>query len=247
MFLVSRIDDGKLYEEFTQQLYSHDHLVQAMEKALEHDLKRRSCCIVEEYIPGSKGRSIPLDYKLYTVGGEVMFMLQVDRNTSPATMAFFGRDLRPLELGTEVYVPQIEALFGEHEPPENWADMEAAAKRIAAHLKTPFISVDLYTTGDEVILGELTTIPGAPYYGGTMFRFMPSFDRQLGEAWAAANCALGIPIPRITSDPPCLLKEAALFSGGLEASLRKEIKMLRGELGVTRRKLASLQQIQGAS
>jgi hypothetical protein len=127
-------------------------------------------------------------------------------------------------VGSEIYFPARAAILADPVVPVNWPDMEKAAQRIASFMETSFISVDVYTNGKEVFLGELTPTPGAAYYGSTMFRFMPEFDLALGKVWSCANRERAIPDPLIVREPPALLRERELLSGHTEASLRAQLR-----------------------
>jgi hypothetical protein len=79
--------------------------------------------------------------------------------------------------------------------------MIAAASAISLKLRTGFVRVDMYATPDGPVIGELTKIPGAPYYA-RRWSFLPAFDEELGRAWAEANRRLNIEAPLIDDTVP---------------------------------------------
>lgn len=85
--------------------------------------------------------------------------------------------------------------------PKCHLELVLLAKRVAQHLRTPFISVDTYASNDGPVIGELTATPGAPYYG-KMFRLLENFDSELGALWRDNSERLGIAIPLWNDDNP---------------------------------------------
>lgn len=153
--------------------------------------------IAEEWVVGENGPGqIPFDYKLYTIGHEVKFIAQYDRNVSPLAAAFFLNEFEPMEPSKYIVSTWKKISRGEPHVPDCWKDMIAAAKKISADLRTAFISVDAYATPDGPVIGELTVVPGGPYYG-SMFGFTPEFDAELGRCWQEACRDLDLPLPEI--------------------------------------------------
>jgi hypothetical protein len=52
---------------------------------------------------------------------------------------------------------------------------------VASLIDSPFIRVDLYERGKDIVFGEVTPHPT----GGTSY-FIPEWDEKLGQAWADA-------------------------------------------------------------
>ncbi|MCB1501412.1 MAG: hypothetical protein KDK07_16775 [Bauldia sp.] len=239
VFILTRRDGDRYYDAFSKTWLTIDSIKIAAAATADRHFNPDSRYILEEFVPGANPEPIPYDYKMYTFGDDVLFVLQVNRNVSPPAMAFFGKDMVPLTLGRELYSADPVVDFGEPVVPPNWPAMLDVARRVSSHMRTPFISVDVYTTGADVILGEATTTPGGPYFG-TMFRFLPEFDLHLGDAWRRAGERLGMPVPMIADDPPCFEKEEELFSGRLERSLRAENTSLRDQLRAASAEVARL-------
>jgi hypothetical protein len=54
-------------------------------------------------------------------------------------------------------------------------------EEVASLIDSPFIRVDLYERGKDIVFGEITPHPT----GGTSY-FVPEWDEKLGQAWADA-------------------------------------------------------------
>lgn len=153
--------------------------------------------VAEEWIAGENGQGrIPFDYKLYTFAGEVKFIIQLDRNVRPPAVAFFLNEFELFDYTGHVTSTWKHVSRGEPRIPACWREIVSAAKAISMHLRTAFISVDTYATAEGPVIGELTPVPGGPYYG-RLFRFTPEFDAELGRYWEAANNKLGVMTPQL--------------------------------------------------
>lgn len=156
--------------------------------------------IVEEMITGENGEGkIPFDYRLYTFDGEVRFIIQVDRNTRPRSLAFFLNEFELFDYSARIESDWTSISRGEHRIPGCHREIVTAAKKISRVLCTPFVSVDIYATLSGPLIGELGIKPGEAYRG-KVFKFKPQFDEELGTAWAQANARLGRPMPVLDID-----------------------------------------------
>jgi hypothetical protein len=163
--------------------------------------KSRFQLVAQEMIRGENAQGrIPYDYKLYTFDGEVRLIVQINRNTRPASVSWFLNEFEIFDFSTCIESAWKTIKRGKPDLPECHKEIIAAAKTISKALKTPFISADMYATPDGPVIGELTSAPGGPYYG--MFRFKPHFDRDLGKAWTDANLRLGHQIPLLYAEIP---------------------------------------------
>ena len=159
--------------------------------------------IAQEIVVGENGPDqIPLDYKTYAFNGVVKFIQQIDRNTSPPPLYTFHLG----EFSASAYPKYVETDWtkirrGTPVVPRCRDDLIRTAKAISLALKTPFISVDLYAGIDGPVLGELTSTPGTPYFGGS-FRFTPDFDEELGREWLDALDRLGLAAPLFDDAAP---------------------------------------------
>jgi hypothetical protein len=117
---------------------------------------------------------IPPDHKVYVIGGAVRF-IQVDRGR-------FGRHTRNL-YDTDWRRLPVRLTLDNHAPdprPPELDRMIALALKLAAPFE--FLRVDLYLCEGRLIVGELTSYPGAGFE-----RFIPSdFALELGAHWTRA-------------------------------------------------------------
>jgi hypothetical protein len=204
---------SQYYDLHSRRAYSAAELV----TSLARPRRKKSGAIVspfaatvvaEEFVVGENGASqIPFDYKMYTFDGTVQVIVQIDRNVLPPALAFFDQDFEPLE-GHCIARLSEAAQPGSHRRPGNWKQLLEVARRVSLYLDVPFVSVDLYTTGDDVVLGELTESPGGPYFG--MWRFSDEFDAELGTYYKMALRRRGAPIPVVEGLPPVLQRRSPL-------------------------------------
>jgi len=117
------------------------------------------------------GPQPPVDYKLF-VFNQTPALLQIDSDRfSGHRRRLYTTDFRPL--GTRLEFP----LGPVGQPPAAWAEMVAAACRLARGFD--FVRVDLYDVNGAVYVGELAVYPG-----GGLERFVPRrLDIQLGSLW----------------------------------------------------------------
>ncbi len=136
--------------------------------------------MVEELLPGRDESSLPHDWKVFCVGGEVVALFGRDtrnqRFAYRAKFRYFSREWEDLGLiGDPTRIdPTIPA---PHHPDE----LIRAAEAVAGALPTLFVRIDLYDTPDRVVFGELTPQPGVPPWFG------PELDRRFGERWDRAE------------------------------------------------------------
>lgn len=231
VYLLQRRGEG-YFEIYRRKLLSRDWFIKDMKASLkEQERPDKTLVHAEEFIIGENGADqIPFDYKLYTFDGVVEYILQVDRNTRPQQGAFFRRGFTPMEDGMITYGTLAP---GRPVRPRNWQQMLDVARRVSEHLDVPFIRVDLYTSGEDVIMGELTPKPGGTYYGSQM-RFSDAFDLEMGGYWRKAIERRGAHVPKVRGLPPVLVDielETAIARGGLDALRARAQKFGRKTLG----------------
>lgn len=203
---------NQYYDMHSRRAYSADELITGLAKPRKKVSGKvvspfAAAVIAEELIVGENGASqIPFDYKMYTFDGTVRLVVQIDRNVVPPAVAFFDQDFEPVD---DHCIRLSEAAQrGVPRRPTNWRQLLEAAQRISLHLDVPFVSVDVYTTGDDVVLGELTGSPGGPYFG--MWRFSDEFDAELGTYYKMALRRRGVAAPIVEGLPPVLQRRSLL-------------------------------------
>jgi hypothetical protein len=231
VYLLVRQKDGFL-ELHRKRTFTADELLAHLGSAKRVTRKTRTVLraldapiVAEELVTGENGADrIPYDYKLYTFDGSVEMILQVDRNGPLSRLAFFGHEFHPLDSHCIArFAPEAEA--GQHRRPANWEALIDAARRMSLHINAPFVSVDLYTTGTEVVFGELTSKPGGPFFG--MWRFSDEYDAELGTYYRLALRRRGILVPTVTGLPPVLRHHQDETTLGPAYAIKQTVAKLR--------------------
>ena len=115
---------------------------------------------------------VPFDYRFLVFHGQArLIQVEQGRFVRNTTQSFYTPQWQRLDVSTG-------SPPGDDLPkPPTLAEMLSAAEVLGA--ETDFVRVDLYTIGPQVVVGELTTYPGA----GTRPFKPDEFDRQLGAWW----------------------------------------------------------------
>ena len=199
IYPLIKLENDYLLNLFDKKISNKNNIIEELTYLIGN---RKSRVIIEEFIQGEGGPyEIPCDYKFYTFESNILFILKIDRNIHPNSFSFFDGNFEPLDSG-KVKVNSDHAQLGKFERPANWELMIDTACRVARFVDRPFISVDMYTNGNECFVGELTPGPGGPYFG-KLFLFSYEFDLFLGSALISGYGKRGWPIPKIDTLPPC--------------------------------------------
>ena len=222
IYLLYKIRGG-YFEQLSKRLMTTEDILEEIGRLTKG---RPSPVLAEEVVVGENGSlKIPFDYKVYTFNGKPEFVFQVDRNNKIDEIAFFDGEFSIID-DERVSTTRRGPVKGTPLRPSNYLEVLETASAAAKHLDRPFISVDMYTTGSKVFVGELTPTPGAPYFGG-IFRFSNDFDLYLGGLMASGYEEKGWEIPEIKSCPPCR-KSSEFFMIN-----SKSLKKGSANLGVT--------------
>jgi hypothetical protein len=118
------------------------------------------------------GGAVPTDFKLFTFNGRVR-LVEVDFDR-------YGSIARTLYTpGWELVPVRFKYPRGPEAPrPDALGEMIAMAERLAAPVD--FLRVDFYVLGSRIVVGELTSYPGA----GASKVDPESFDAELGSWWS---------------------------------------------------------------
>lgn len=136
--------------------------------------------IVEEKINDVAGL-IPRDYKAYAFGGEIALILEIDRNTTPSSAAWFDHRFEPITDQRVVTNPKyVSERKGNR--PDSWRSLLNLAAFVSAGLPTAFASIDMYCTENGPVIGEITLAPGGLYYG-EHFQLSDDEDLRWGRLW----------------------------------------------------------------
>jgi hypothetical protein len=206
VYALFRIQD-KFFELFSNRILTKDEISSELSGVIS---KQATNVMVEEFITGENGSvEIPYDYKLYTFDSGVHLIAQINRNVTPNEMCIYDGEFKVLD-ASSVSFNEDYISYGEPKIPRNHEQLIERAIFLHSKLNRPFISVDLFTTGDRVVLGELTPGPGGPYYG-SMFTFSPELDHYLGKLQLDGYRRRGWKIPQVEKFPPSRVKDS-LFS-----------------------------------
>lgn len=127
--------------------------------------------IVEELLTGNDG-AVPDDYKFFVFHGACAYV-QVDQGRfGTRTQDFFTVDWQHLPLrGSAPCADTAPA------KPARLTEMIEVAEKLSR--ETDFLRVDLYDTGERVVVGELTSFPA----GGDSPFDPESFNLEFGRRW----------------------------------------------------------------
>jgi len=132
------------------------------------DVPRR--VIAEPLLQDASG-DVPRDLKAYVIGGHVRYF-QVDGGRfSRPTRNLYSPDWQLLPVRTSLPRHAPEA------PPPALSRMLQMAEQVAAPFE--FMRVDFYVLGERVLIGELTSSPGA----GLGRFYPPAFSEELASHW----------------------------------------------------------------
>lgn len=121
-----------------------------------------------------------LDIKVFAFYGEVaqVLLLAVPdyRDRSASRMCVLGDD--GTDLGPVVTTAPIDP---DLPVPGHLAEIVEVSRRLSLALRRPFVRLDFYDTGDRMLLGEITPMPG------NVNRYVRAHDAYLGEQWERAR------------------------------------------------------------
>lgn len=152
--------------------------------------------IVIEHFLEENGKS-PVDYKFFCFGGRAQFVQADCDRFGNHTRTLCNRDFQPLPL----QLGSCKQHAGKIERPVNYDGLIQVAEALSRNLD--FVRVDLYSTGEQIYVGELTMYPGA----GSE-RFNPrQYDLIFGQQWQQWQFAtpvfddvLAIPLGRAVNE-----------------------------------------------
>lgn len=135
--------------------------------------------LLEELILKESG-GMPFDWKGFCVGGRVQVIKQsLRRPDGNVWVKWYDRGWKAVGDIAPVRKWKLRQNLPRPASPGRLVEAFEAA---AALVDSPFIRVDLYEdVGGKIVFGETT-----PHPTGGGVRFVPEWDRRLGEAWAAA-------------------------------------------------------------
>lgn len=181
--------DGQYFNMFTQQDITWD---QAVNKALAdkhtprnlrlveqgHPDALRPPWILEELILNDKGE-LPCNWKAFCFGGRVVAIYNsYALLDGTSKIKWWTRDFKNIG---DICPAKKWKYHKMLRRPNNPEGMIRGFEDIAELIDSPFIRVDLYERGNQIVFGEVTPHPTG---GGQLF--VPEWDEIFGQAWADA-------------------------------------------------------------
>lgn len=119
------------------------------------------------------------DWKVYSFQGETPLVWQIERSMEVRRSSYYDGAWRRLG-----HVRWTKDRVTDLPRPRNPEGLLCAAKQIPEELPIPFARIDLYESGGEVYLAEITASPGSTQ------RYSRELDLIMGEAWERAEAIL---------------------------------------------------------
>ncbi|WP_440897980.1 CapA family protein [Amphibacillus sp. Q70] len=139
---------------------------------------KKDAWMVEELIVDPNSPKYPTDLKFYTFYGEVMLILEINRNGEDRYQ-FWNADHEKMVTGAFDQEHQIL-----HDAKGfNKKDLDKII-RFSLEIPAPFMRIDMIQGDNELVFGEAT------YYPGGFHTYNAEWDRKLGEAYINAEARL---------------------------------------------------------
>lgn len=137
--------------------------------------------IVETFISDDDNFNLK-DYKFFCFNGVVKFFkIDVDRSFNHKAV-YFDMNWNRLEGGELDFIPEKNETIN-LSVPDNFEKMVELVTCIAKYIDNPFVRIDMYNTGKQILFGEVTFYPA-----GGMGKFYPQeLDRYFGNFMDLSN------------------------------------------------------------
>ena len=161
--------------------------VRAQLRAREQDGLAQGPWFAEAFI-GDPAQGLPHDVKVYAFYGVVgqVLVRSVGRHGDQETVRRSYYDEHGTLLGRVSPLASPEPV----PPPPDLPDLCEIARTLSTAVSLPFVRVDLYSTSNGPVLGELTLAPG----GKQLYR--RDHDRRLGKLWEDAATRMEVDLLR---------------------------------------------------
>ncbi|ASN38989.1 hypothetical protein CGQ24_08160 [Arthrobacter sp. 7749] len=182
--MVLEAADGGFYDSLRRRTLTIEEIIDEQTKMFEETLAAGKKVIIERKIEDIDGHGIPRDFKAYTFRGEIALILEINRNTSPSSISWFDGNFEPLTddrvTSNPKYVNEIPAV-----PPASASALLELARQASAIVPSPFSSIDMYSTADGPMVGEVTLAPGGLYHG-QHYTLSGDQQKRMGIMWQRA-------------------------------------------------------------
>lgn len=183
VMVLRKVSNG-YYDLIRQRTMTFKQVVDEQTSVFEDTHSQDNRLIVERKVSDADGYDIPRDFKAYAFRGEIALMLIIDRNTKPATVSFFDSDFQPLTDGSVTSNPNyVSEVFSV--TPDSAESILDLARKTSLAVPSPFARIDMYSTANGPMVGEVTLTPGGFYYG-QHYELSSQQQMRLGLMWHRA-------------------------------------------------------------
>jgi len=175
-----RTDEHLTWEQAVAQALAAKH-TERNQRLIQrgHPDALRPPWLLEAMVRDAVTGGLPADWKAYCFDGQAYVILHAYRAASgDLRLQWWDREWNPLG---DICPHRKYTVDPTLRPPRDPDAMITAMDSVASLVDSPFIRVDLYEDVDGPVFGEITPVPT-----GNTLRFVPEWDRRLGEAWLAA-------------------------------------------------------------
>lgn len=190
VMVLRRVDRG-YYDSLSKKNYTFDEIIDIQRDLFIKNTNKANRIILEEKIyDEDDSYRIPRDFKFYTFNGKIAAILQINRNVKPSAVTWYNSNFELMDEGIIWSNPKYVNLINENTRPENWCEMLELVTYISQLAKTPFASIDMYSSDRGAILGEITLAPGGLYHG-EHYLLSEQENRNWGSYWRKSLQELG--------------------------------------------------------
>lgn len=137
--------------------------------------------IAEQYME-DKGNEELVDYKFYCFDGKAEYCQVIGDRHTDETIDFYDRNWKHQPFigmsRTAHHAPKT------HNVPREYTKMLSVADRLASHINSPFVRIDLYDINDRIYFGEITFFPAS----GLGCIRPEEWNHKLGSMLNLTNC-----------------------------------------------------------
>lgn len=182
--MVVHQGEAGLWDSMQRKFVTEQDILELQTDMFEQTKAFGKKVIVEAKISDVAGCDIPRDFKAYCFQGEVALILEINRNSKPSQVSWYDGEFRPVFDDRVTSNPEfVNEIIGSK--PEAWAEILDLAKRTSAAVPTPFASIDMYSTPQGPIVGEITLAPGGLFHG-KHYTLSPAQQSRMGAQWMEA-------------------------------------------------------------
>lgn len=170
-YLLKKINSNEFYCKFKNNKYTNEEIVNLIHENDE--------IICEEYLHDYDD-NIPLDYKCYTIGGKIHYIIIINRNFKNTNFCVYDNICKKfLKKDDWCYYSTIEYNYFENHLLENLNKVYDFVKKISNDYNVPFVSYDLYIIKKKILLGEITLHPGLLHHSIIKISILKNLNKNI--------------------------------------------------------------------